>query len=49
MKYIELFYFKLFYSIGYNRHAAEVKPDTEDGNSHPRARLQLGHEGLAND
>jgi len=47
MKYIELFYYKLFYSIVYNTHAAGLNPDAGDGNSHPRARLQLGREGPA--
>jgi len=49
MKYIELLYFKLFYSIVYNTHAAKLNPDAGDGNSHPRARVQLSREGPADD
>jgi len=49
MKYIEIFYFKLFSSIVYNTHAAEFNPDAGDSNSHPKARLQLGREGPVDD
>jgi len=43
MKYIELFYFKLSYGMVYNTHAAELNLDAGDGNSHRRARLELGY------
>jgi len=40
-------YCGLDYRIVYNTHAAEFKPDAGDGHSHPGARIQLGHDGVA--
>ena len=37
----------LDYKIVYNTHAAELKPEAWDGNSHPGTQIQLGHEGVA--
>jgi len=48
MKYIDFFYFKLFYSIVYITHLVELNPDAGDGNSHPRAQLWLGLQLPAN-